>query len=66
MGGKSEQISRHETAYASLIIRNLETGRSELLKKTVAGYDVPLQEKSIENLLKVFDGLIQWENEHAK
>jgi hypothetical protein len=66
LGGKSERKFRHETAYASLVIRNLVTGRNEVIKKTVSGYDAPLQEKSFEKLLRVFDGLMQWEKEHEE
>ena len=32
----------------------------------LAGYDAPLQEKSFERLLQVFDGLMQWEKEHGE
>lgn len=66
LGSKSEKLFRHETATASLVIRNLITGRDEIVKKTVAGYDAPLQEKSFEKLLQVFDGLMQWEEEHGE
>lgn len=66
LGGKSEQLFRRETAFASLVIRNLCTERDEVLKKTVAGYDTPLQEKSFEKLLNVFEGLMRWEEEHGQ
>jgi hypothetical protein len=66
LGGKSDRVFRHEVATASLVIRNLITGRDEVIKKTVAGYDAPLQEKSFEKLLQVFDGLMRWEEEHAE
>ena len=66
LGGKSERIFRREIACASLVIRNLMTGRNEVIKKTVAGYDAPLRDKSFEKLLRVFDGLMQWEKEHGE
>jgi hypothetical protein len=65
LGNKSERNFRHEVVSASLVIRNLTTGRDEIIKKTVAGYDAPLQEKSFEKLLQVFDGLMQWEGAHG-
>lgn len=66
LGGKSERDFRHEIVTASLVIRNLITGRNEILKKTVAGYDAPLQEKSFEKLLQVFGALMRWEEEHGE
>lgn len=66
LGSKSERALRHEIAMTSLVIRNLVTGRDEILKKTIAGYDAPLQEKSFENLLQVFAGLMQWEQDRGQ
>lgn len=66
LGGKSERMFRHERVLTSLVIKNLTTGKGEVLKQTVAGYDSEQQEKSFENLLRVFEGLMRWENEHGK
>lgn len=66
LGGKSERNLRHEVVSASLVSRNLVTGRDEVLKKTASGYDAPLQAKSFEKLLEVFAGLMKWEEEHGQ
>jgi len=65
LGRKTEAIFRHETVFVSLVIRNLMTGRGEVLKNTIGGYDAPAQEVSFERLLQVFDALMQWEEQHG-
>ena len=66
VGNKSERQFRHESAFVSLTTRNLMMGQNELLKKTVAGYDAPLQEKSFDRLEQVLNGLMKWEAKHGK
>lgn len=65
LGSKATNQFRHESVFVSLVLRNLMTGRNELLKSTVSGYDQPLQLQSFERLLQVFDGLMEWEKQHA-
>lgn len=65
LGSKEPHHFRHETAFVSLVIRNLMTGREELLKHTAAGYDQPTQVASIERLLKIFEGLMEWERKNG-
>lgn len=65
MGGKESHQFRHELVFASLVIRNLVTGRDETLKSTVAGYDQSHQQKSIETLLHIFEGLMDWEKQNG-
>jgi hypothetical protein len=65
VGSKTTDQFRHESVYVSLVLRNLTTGRNELLSRTVAGYDQPLQAQSIEKLLQVFEGLMEWEEQHG-
>ncbi|REJ80020.1 MAG: hypothetical protein DWQ34_09140 [Planctomycetota bacterium] len=52
---------RHEMVFASLIIRRLMTGRGELLKNNVAGYDQEYQLRSLWQLAVTIDALRQWE-----
>ncbi len=66
LGRKSENAFRHECSFVSLVIRNLETGRGERLKATVAGYDTPTQQKSLEKLLDTITALMEWESQHGK
>lgn len=56
---------RHELAYVSLLIRNLETGKGDLLANTVSGYDQKKQSESIRRLMQVIDGLREWEEERT-
>ena len=65
LGDKSGVQFRHEQVFVSLVIRNLMTGRGEFLKGTASGYDMPMQHQSVERLLQVFEGLMQWEQQHA-
>lgn len=65
LGRKNTTQFRHETACVSLVIRNLMTGRDELLKSTTSGYDMTIQEKSLEKLLQVFEGLMEWEEKYG-
>jgi hypothetical protein len=64
-GGKESHEFRYETVFVSLVIRNLMTGRNETLKSTVAGYDHSHQQKSMENLLHTFEGLMDWERNNG-
>jgi hypothetical protein len=65
MGRKNTSTFRHEQVFVSLLIRNLVTGRGEVLKNTTAGYDLAMQEQSFEKLLQVFNGLMEWEQQHG-
>ena len=65
-GGKQSHEFRHETAFVSLILHNLTTERNQILKTTVAGYDQPMQIESIDKLRVVFNGLMEWEEQHVK
>lgn len=52
---------RHEVAALSLIHQNFATGRSELLKRTVAGYDWEEQIKTMREFVRVLNELRTWE-----
>ncbi len=61
LGSKSPRNFRNEVAFVSLVIRNLTTGRDELLKQTTAGYDQVIQVESLQKLIMVLNGLMEWE-----
>ena len=66
IGSKEKYEFLNEIVYLSLLPRNLVTGRGEILKRTVAGYDRQHQEASFKHFKTVLQGVISWEQEHAK
>ena len=52
---------RHEVVLLSLTIRNLQTLAHETLAETEAGYDIKRLTESIQNLVRIFNGLREWE-----
>lgn len=54
---------RYEVAALSLIHQNFVTGRSELLKQTVAGYDWDQQAKALKEFSRVLNDLRTWESQ---
>lgn len=62
MHGGSGRI-RHEIAALLLIHQNFATGRNELLKKTVAGYDWDEQSKGLKEFFRVLNDLRTWESQ---
>jgi len=66
LGRKDPKRFRYEIAYVSFVLQNLTTGRKELLKNTVGGYDTLKQTETFERFLKTLKGLVDWESKHGK
>lgn len=66
IGSKEDHAFHFETAFLSLLHRNLMTGRNETLKQTVAGYDQPQQDASFKRFFQVLEGLMKWEESNGK
>jgi hypothetical protein len=52
---------RHELAFVSLVISNYVSGKNELLKPNVEGYDHLLQVESLRRVFEIVAALKEWE-----
>lgn len=64
-GKLAPNLFRRELVFASLVIKNFETGESERLKPNIAGYDHGDQATSLRRLFETVDALQKWE-EHKR
>jgi hypothetical protein len=61
MGQNGTRRLRVETVAVSLLIHNFRAENGEIVAKNVAGYDQRLQIDSIQRLLELIAGLVEWE-----